>query len=78
MGTGRPYRVRPSPFRHHHQIPTQIFSVSLEVLTVLGAGPMAFYILKKMAQDDPARHYWIIVICTAELYGGSASLSSRN
>jgi hypothetical protein len=44
--------------------------VSLEVLTVLGAGPMAMYILKQLAQDDPARHYWIVVLCTAELYGG--------
>ena len=45
-------------------------SVSLEVLTVLGAGPMAFYILKQLAADDPSRHYWIVVLCTAELYGG--------
>lgn len=44
--------------------------VSLEILTVLGAGPMACYILKQLAGDDPARHYWIIVLCTAELYGG--------
>ena len=46
------------------------YRVSLEVLTVLGAGPMATYILKQLAQDDPARHYWIVVLCTAELYGG--------
>ncbi|TCD70519.1 hypothetical protein EIP91_002864 [Steccherinum ochraceum] len=44
--------------------------VSLEILTVLGAGPMCFYILKQLASNDPARHYWIIVLCTAELYGG--------
>ncbi|KAJ3558686.1 hypothetical protein NM688_g772 [Phlebia brevispora] len=44
--------------------------VSLEILTVLGAGPMACYILKQLASDDPARHYWIIVLCTAEIYGG--------
>jgi len=44
--------------------------VSLEILTVLGAGPMCFYILKQLASDDPARHYWIIVLSTAELYGG--------
>ncbi|KAH8825328.1 Emopamil-binding protein [Flagelloscypha sp. PMI_526] len=44
--------------------------VSLEILTVLGAGPMACYILKKLVSQDPARFYWIIVICTAELYGG--------
>ena len=44
--------------------------VSLEILTVLGAGPMCCYILKQLAGDDPARHYWMIVLSTAELYGG--------
>ena len=44
--------------------------VSLEILTVLGAGPMACYILYQIVNKDPARHYWIIVLSTAELYGG--------
>ncbi|KAF9005424.1 Emopamil-binding protein [Cyathus striatus] len=44
--------------------------VSLEILTVLGAGPLCCYILKQLVNDDPARHYWIIVLSTAELYGG--------
>jgi len=44
--------------------------VSLELLTVLVAGPMCFYILKQMANNDPARHYWLIVLSTAEIYGG--------
>ncbi|EJD45683.1 Emopamil-binding protein [Auricularia subglabra TFB-10046 SS5] len=44
--------------------------VSLEVLTVLGAGPICFYILYLMMQRDPARHFWIIVLSVAELYGG--------
>ncbi|GBE84972.1 predicted protein [Sparassis crispa] len=44
--------------------------VSLEILTVLGAGPLCCYIVKLLVQDDPARHYWIIVLCTAEIYGG--------
>ncbi|KIK57164.1 hypothetical protein GYMLUDRAFT_173271 [Collybiopsis luxurians FD-317 M1] len=44
--------------------------VSLEILTVLGAGPMCCYILKQLVSDDPARHYWIVVLSTAELYGG--------
>jgi hypothetical protein len=44
--------------------------VSLEILTVLGAGPLCCYILKQLAHDDPARHYWLIVLSTAELYGG--------
>jgi hypothetical protein len=44
--------------------------VSLEILTVLGAGPMCCWILKQLVNDDPARHYWIVVLSTAELYGG--------
>ncbi|KAF8336742.1 Emopamil-binding protein [Amanita rubescens] len=44
--------------------------ISLELLTVLGAGPLCCYILKQLVSDDPARHYWIIVLSTAELYGG--------
>jgi hypothetical protein len=44
--------------------------VSLEILTVLGAGPLCCYILKQLTNGDPARHYWIIVLSTAELYGG--------
>ncbi|KAF8336743.1 Emopamil-binding protein, partial [Amanita rubescens] len=44
--------------------------VSLEFLTVLGVGPLCCYVLKQLVADDPARHYWIIVLGTAELYGG--------
>ncbi|EGN98371.1 hypothetical protein SERLA73DRAFT_183338 [Serpula lacrymans var. lacrymans S7.3] len=44
--------------------------VSLEILTVLGAGPLCCYILKQLVKDDPARHYWLVVLSTAELYGG--------
>ncbi|KAI0725633.1 Emopamil-binding protein [Fomitopsis betulina] len=44
--------------------------VSLEILTVLGAGPLCCYILSRLARNDPARHYWLIVLSTAELYGG--------
>lgn len=44
--------------------------VSLELLTVLGAGPLCCYILKQLVSDDPARHYWIVVLSTAEIYGG--------
>jgi hypothetical protein len=28
------------------------------------------FILWQLVKDDPARHYWIIVLSTAELYGG--------
>lgn len=44
--------------------------VSLEILTVLGVGPLCCYIIYQLIKDDPARHYWIVVISTAELYGG--------
>ncbi|TFK69528.1 Emopamil-binding protein [Pluteus cervinus] len=44
--------------------------VSLEILTVLGAGPLCCYIAWQTVKNDPARHYWIIVLSTAELYGG--------
>ncbi|KAF8551676.1 Emopamil-binding protein [Imleria badia] len=44
--------------------------VSLELLTVLGAGPLCCYILNQIINNDPSRHYWIVVLCTAELYGG--------
>jgi hypothetical protein len=27
-------------------------------------------IVYQIVKDDPARYYWIIVLCTAELYGG--------
>lgn len=45
--------------------------VSLEILTVLGAGPLCCYILKQLVDDDPARHYWIVLVGTAEIYGTS-------
>ena len=44
--------------------------VSLELLTVSGAAPLAMLIVYQIVKDDPARYYWIIVLCTAELYGG--------
>ena len=44
--------------------------VSLELLTVFGAGPLAALIVYLIVKRDPARHYWIVVLSTAELYGG--------
>ena len=44
--------------------------VSLEILTVLGAGPLCCYIIIQLLRNDPTRHFWIIVLATAELYGG--------
>jgi len=44
--------------------------VSLELLTVFGAGPLAALIVYQIVKRDPAWHYWIVVLRTAELYGG--------
>ncbi|KAI0289188.1 Emopamil-binding protein [Russula brevipes] len=63
--------------------------VSLELLTVFGAGPLAALIVYQIVRRDPARHYWIVVLSTAELYGswmtfcpewltGSPSLDTSN
>ncbi|KAH8925702.1 EBP-domain-containing protein [Atractiella rhizophila] len=54
-------------YRWAHAEPTV---VSLEILTVLGAGPLCFYIVYLLSKGDLRRHYWIIVLCTAEIYGG--------
>lgn len=44
--------------------------VSLELLTVLGAGPLAVYICYLIAKRDPKVNFWLVVIATAEIYGG--------
>ena len=44
--------------------------VSLEILTVLIGGPLAFYIAYLLAADSPARHPWLLILSTGELYGG--------
>jgi hypothetical protein len=44
--------------------------VSLELLTVFGAGPMCVYILYLLIRNDQSRHYWIVILSVAELYGG--------
>lgn len=52
--------------------------VSMELITVIGTGATILYIMQKLVQDDPARHYWIIVLCTAELYGGCVSRAGHS
>lgn len=52
--------------------------VSLEILTVLGAGPLCCYILRQLVRGDPARHYWIVVLSTAELYGGCVYIQNAS
>lgn len=44
--------------------------VALELLTVFGAAPLAAFVVYQIVKGDPARYYWIIVLSTAELYGG--------
>jgi hypothetical protein len=44
--------------------------ISLELLTVLVAGPLAFYICTGIARRDERVVFWMIVLATGELYGG--------
>ncbi|KAI9891725.1 MAG: hypothetical protein M1814_002475 [Vezdaea aestivalis] len=45
--------------------------ISLELLTVLGAGPLATYVCYCMQKRDDRMWYWMTILATAELYGGS-------
>jgi EXPERA (EXPanded EBP superfamily) len=47
--------------------------VSMELLTVFGAGTLAVWIAYQIVKRDSARYYWIVVLGTAELYGGYVS-----
>jgi hypothetical protein len=44
--------------------------VSLELLTVLGAGPLALWICWGISRRDSRVAFWMIVLATGELYGG--------
>ncbi|KAH9979959.1 Emopamil-binding protein [Lactifluus volemus] len=44
--------------------------VSIELLTVFGAGTLAVWIVYQIVRRNPERYYWIVVLSTAELYGG--------
>jgi hypothetical protein len=35
---------------------------------------MAAFIVYQIVKRDPSRHYWIVVLSTAELYGGYVPL----
>ncbi|KAK0554458.1 asparagine-linked glycosylation protein [Tilletia horrida] len=52
--------------------------VALEILTVLGAGPLALYTAYLLAKEDGRYHYWAIVLSTAELYGGEQRAKIRD
>jgi len=47
--------------------------ISLELLTVFGAGPIAAYVCKLLTKGDPSVWFWMTVLATAELYGGLLS-----
>lgn len=44
--------------------------VSLELLTVFGAGPLAAWICYGIAKRDWRVSFWMVVLATGELYGG--------
>lgn len=44
--------------------------ISLELLTVLFAGPLALWICRAIQQKDFMASFWMVVLATAELYGG--------
>ena len=44
--------------------------VSLEILTVLGAGPIAAFCAYLIAKNKSSYHFWVVVLSVAELYGG--------
>jgi len=44
--------------------------VSLELLTVLGAGPLALWICWGIVRGDAMVGFWMVVLATGELYGG--------
>lgn len=44
--------------------------VTLELLTVLGGGPLALWICELVRRGDERAWFWIVVLATAELYGG--------
>lgn len=63
--------------------------VSVEILTVIGGGSLAAYAAYLVSRGDARYHFWIVVLCTAELYGdfmtfvpewlvGSPSLNGSN
>ncbi|EAU85829.1 ebpl-prov protein [Coprinopsis cinerea okayama7 len=50
-------------------------TVAIEIITVLGAGPLCFYILHLLANNDHRGYFWLVVLSTAEIYGGWMTFS---
>jgi len=51
--------------------------VSIELLTVLGAGPLAALVAWMIARRNPRAGIWMIVLAVGELYGGMCAISGR-
>lgn len=45
--------------------------ISIELLTVIGAGPLALWICWGISRRDYRVAFWMIVLATGELYGGT-------
>lgn len=48
--------------------------VSVELLTVVLTGPLAAYTALLVLRKDLRYHFWIILLCVAELYGDYVSI----
>jgi hypothetical protein len=48
--------------------------ISLELLTVLGAGPLAVWVCRGIAKKQSMVNFWMVILATAELYGGELCL----
>lgn len=44
--------------------------ISLELLTVFGAGPLALWVCYAISVRNPMASFWMVVLATGELYGG--------
>jgi hypothetical protein len=51
--------------------------VALELLTVFFDGPLAVYICYCLSKQDPKAYIWMIVLATAEIYGGILLVDAR-
>lgn len=59
---------------------TDLTVVTLELLTVFVAGPLACWICYLLSKDEKKgvlkKYFWMIVLATAEIYGGESQQTS--
>ena len=48
--------------------------ISLELLTVFAAGPLALWVCELLRRGDSSVWFWATVLATGELYGGESAL----